>query len=104
MIELAYTLMDNIAMLEREQLIREIAQTPDSVVKEVLNFLRFIKSNNKADDLDASLVPNPESPSFLNFIDEMNSEMAAADENTALPRDLSKNLDHYLYGSPKEEE
>lgn len=91
-------------MLEREQLIREIAQTPDSVVKEVLNFLRFIKSNNKADYLDDSIVSNPESPSFLNFIDEMNSEMAATGENTPLPRDLSKNLDHYLYGSPKEEE
>ena len=91
-------------MLEREQLIREIAQSPDYVVKEVLNFLMFIKTQNQADDLGTSLRQNPESPFFLNFIDEMNSEMAAADENTRLPRDLSKNLDHYLYGSPKEEE
>jgi hypothetical protein len=91
-------------MLEREQLIREIGQSPDSVVKEVLNFLLFIKTKNKADDLDTSIVPNPESPYFLNFIDEMNSETTAADDNTPLPRDLSKNIDHYLYGSPKEEE
>jgi len=39
------------------------------------------------DDLNTSIVQNPESPSFLNFIDEMNSEMAAADENTPLPRE-----------------
>ena len=91
--------------MEREQLIREIAQTPDTLVREVLNFLLLIKAQNKQTDtdLETSISQNSEITFFLSFIDEVNSEMTA-DKNTQLPRDLSKNLDYYLYGSPKEEE
>ena len=45
---------------------------------------------------------NSDLPSLLNFIDQINSETPTAD-NLQLPRDLSKNLDHYLYGASKEE-
>lgn len=90
-------------MSEREQLIREIAQTPDTLVREFLNFLLLIKAQNKQTDLETSISQNSESPSFLNFIDKVNYEMTA-EKNTQLPRDLSKNIDYYLYGSPKEEE
>jgi Protein of unknown function (DUF2281) len=31
-------------MTDREQLIQEIQQTPDAIVSEVLDFLRFVKS------------------------------------------------------------
>lgn len=88
-------------MSAREQLIREISQSPDYLVKEVLNFLLFIKAKNQQDDWAESNSETQEIPSFLNFIDEMNDDMTAKD-NIQLPTDLSKNIDHYLYGSPKE--
>jgi len=90
-------------MSEREQLIREIAETPDILVREVLDFLLFIKSRKNQDNIQNNNSQNSEIPSFLNFIDQVNSEIPA-EENTQLPKDLSKNLDNYLYGSPKEEE
>jgi len=36
----------------------------------------------------------------LSFIDQINTETEA---NTNIPKDLAKNLDHYLYDTPKEE-
>jgi hypothetical protein len=89
-------------MSERELLIREISQTPDTLVREVLNFLLFIKARTNQDNFHNPNSENSELPSFLNFIDRVNSEIPA-EENAQLPRDLSKNLDSYLYGSPKEE-
>ena len=89
-------------MSERELLIREIAQTPDTLVRELLNFLLFIKSRTTQNDFQNPTSENSALPSFLNFIDRVNSE-TPAEENAQLPIDLSKNLDSYLYGSPKEE-
>jgi hypothetical protein len=89
-------------MSERELLIREIAQTPDTLVRELLNFLLFIKSRTPQNDFHNPNSENSDLPSFLNFIDLINSE-TPAEENAQLPIDLSKNLDSYLYGSPKEE-
>ncbi|TAF06363.1 MAG: hypothetical protein P2A85_24910 [Microcoleus anatoxicus] len=89
-------------MSERELLIREIAQTPDTLVTELLNFLLFIKSRKIQNDFQNPNSENSDLPSFLNFIDLINSE-TPAEENAQLPIDLSKNLDSYLYGSPKEE-
>ncbi len=89
-------------MSERELLIREIAQTPDSLVRELLNFLLFIKSRTTQNNFQNPNSENSDLPSFLNFIDIVNSEIPA-EENAKLPRDLSKNLDSYLYGSPKQE-
>jgi len=89
-------------MSERELLIREIAQTPDTLVTEVLSFLLFIKARKNQDNFQNPNSDNSDIPSFLNFIDRVNSEIPA-EENAQLPRDLSKNLDSYLYGSPKEE-
>ena len=89
-------------MSERELLIREIAQTPDTLVTEVLNFLLFIKARTNQNNFQNPNSDNSDIPSFLNFIDRVNSEIPA-EENAQLPRDLSKNLDSYLYGSPKEE-
>ena len=83
-------------MSERELLIREIAQTPDTLVTEVLNFLLFIKARKNQDNFQNPNSDNSDIPSFLNFIDRVNSEIPA-EENAQLPRDLSKNLDSYLY-------
>jgi hypothetical protein len=88
-------------MSEREQLLREIAQTPDTLMTEVLNFLLLIKARTNQDNFQNHNAQTPEIPSFLNFIDQMNYEIPA-EEKAQLPKDLSKNLDSYLYGSPKE--
>lgn len=90
-------------MSERELLMLEIAQTPDTLVREVLNFLLFIKAQRNQDNFPIYSSETREIPSFLNFIDQVNSEIPPQ-ENAQLPKDLSKNLDHYLYGSSKEEE
>lgn len=41
--------------------------------------------------------------SFLSMIDEIRAQVPD-EEWKKLPTDLSKNVDHYLYGSPKVEE
>jgi len=93
-------------MSEREQLINEIDQTPDILVKEVLNFLLFIKSRtNELSMQGTTEKPNLDSsniPSFLNFIDQINAE-TSAEGNKNLPKDFAKNLDHYLHGTFKEQ-
>jgi hypothetical protein len=89
----------------KEQLIQELDQTPDFVVQEVLDFLLFIKlrlqKTVRENQTTGSQQP-PSLPSFLQFIDEVSAQVPR-EEWEKLPKDLSKNLDHYLYGSPKEE-
>ena len=89
-------------MSARERLINEISQTPDILIKEVLDFLLFIKYRSNQEIVKKDNSHNSDLPSLLNFIDQINSETPTAD-NLQLPSDLSKNLDHYLYGSSKEE-
>jgi hypothetical protein len=45
---------------------------------------------------------SPSLPPFLQFIEEISAQIPA-EEWEKLPSDLSKNVDHYLYGSPKDE-
>ncbi|NET31839.1 MAG: hypothetical protein F6K19_07530 [Cyanothece sp. SIO1E1] len=92
-------------MSVREQLIKEIAQAPDFLVEEVLNFFLFIKArlkNGTADKPVPESSPNQASQSFLGFVDEISAQIAP-EEWAKLPSDLSKNLDHYLYGAPRNE-
>jgi hypothetical protein len=77
-------------MSDKEQLFYEIQQTPDELVREVLNFLLFIRDR----------VPNSDSISFLSFIDRINAEIPE-EEDSKLPGDFAKNLDHYLYETPR---
>ncbi len=91
-------------MSDKEQLIYELDRAPDFLVREVLDFFLFIKTRtNEQNRQESSQNPNSkeaEIPSFLSFIDQINAE---TDVNTNIPKDLSKNLDHYLYGTPKEQ-
>lgn len=92
-------------MAAREQLLTEIEQAPDFLIEEVLNFLLFIKIRLKQKTLEnqASVPSQTESiPSFLSLIEEISSQVPQ-EQWAKLPSDLSKNLDHYLYGSPKAE-
>ena len=61
-------------MTAKEELIKEITQSPDFVIEEVLN-----------------------------FIDDITSQIPQT-EWEKLPSDMSQNLDYYLYGSPNSEE
>ncbi|XGB38686.1 MAG: hypothetical protein LVT47_10270 [Cyanobacteria bacterium LVE1205-1] len=89
-------------MSDKEQLIHELDQAPDFLVREVLNFLLFIKTRTNENYKQESIQKNKESniPDFLNFINQINSETPT---ETNIPKDLAKNLDHYLYGAPKEQ-
>jgi ubiquitin C-terminal hydrolase len=91
-------------MSDREQLLYELEKTPDILIKEILNFLLFVRTktvlkteqkyNQNSNTEEIKL------PSFLNFVDQINSDYP--EENESLPTDFAQNLDHYLYGLPKE--
>jgi hypothetical protein len=89
-------------MSDKEQLIHELDQAPDFLVSEVLNFLLFLKARTNENHIQESIQKAKESnvPDFLSFIDQINSETPT---ETNIPKDFSKNLDHYLYGTPKEQ-
>jgi hypothetical protein len=89
-------------MSDKEQLINELDQAPDFLVREVLNFLLFIKTRTNEILKQESIQKTKESniPDFLSFIDQVNFEIPT---ETNIPKDLAKNLDHYLYGTPKEQ-
>ena len=91
-------------MPDREQLIHELNQTPDVLVREILNFLLFIRSRANQTYVQESSqnleIEEAKIPVFLSFIDQVNSETLVED-NAQLPKDFAKNLDHYLYGSAK---
>ena len=89
-------------MSDKEQLINELDQAPDFLVREVLNFLLFIKTRTNESPKQESIQKTKESniPDFLSFIDQVNPGTPTA---TNIPKDLAKNLDHYLYGTPKEQ-
>ncbi|MDJ0708390.1 MAG: hypothetical protein QNJ46_34405 [Leptolyngbyaceae cyanobacterium MO_188.B28] len=94
-------------MTTKEQLIKEIDQAPDFLVEEVLNFLLFLKVRLKQKTSEAT-TPDTHTPlsndsqTFLEAISQITAQVPQDDWKT-LPGDLSKNLDHYLYGSPKTE-
>lgn len=85
-------------MTAKEQLIKELEQTPEFLIHEVLNFLLFIKVRLAQQKPSDKIVPAQNS--FLDAIDQL-SASASTEEWAALPNDLSKNLDHYLYGFSK---
>lgn len=84
-------------MTVKEQLIQEIEGVPDYIAQEMLNFCLFLKTKIQTQATPA------ESSDILNFLDDVDaiSQDIPADKLATLPVDLSKNLDHYLYGTPK---
>jgi hypothetical protein len=88
-------------MTEREQLLQEIEQIPDILVREVLNFLLFVKTKAHWTVKQVEKKPDLETPSFLNFIEQMDTSLPI-DSEEVLPSDFAQNLDHYLYGCSKE--
>ncbi|MBW4420778.1 MAG: hypothetical protein KME13_16335 [Myxacorys californica WJT36-NPBG1] len=60
-------------------------------------------SNGNGVDQTESSQQLPSLPPFLQFVEEISAQVPK-EEWEKLPSDLSKNVDHYLYGSPKDEE
>ena len=75
-------------------------------MQEVLDFLLFIKvrlQHKIREDQTADSQQSPSLPPFLQFVEEISAQVPP-EEWEKLPKDLSKNIDHYLYGAPKDEE
>jgi hypothetical protein len=90
-------------MTSKEQLIREIENSPDLLVDEVLDFLLFTKVRRYQTE------PNPELEDLQlhkpiwEFAGDLMKD-APPEALAQLPRDAAKNHDFYLYGAPKVEE
>jgi hypothetical protein len=78
----------------REQLVSEIAQAPDALVAELLDFYLFI--NQRSEN------PNLSDSGLLEFLSEVQGIQAEVpvQEWDKLPHDGSINHDHYLYDAP----
>lgn len=61
------------------------------------------RTNSEDDAVDPIDLQNFSAQSFLSMINEIRAQVPD-EEWKKLPTDLSKNIDHYLYGSPKVEE
>ncbi|UBF29303.1 hypothetical protein K9N68_16585 [Kovacikia minuta CCNUW1] len=61
------------------------------------------RASSNGDQTESSESQDFSAQSFLNMIDEIRAQVPD-EEWKKLPTDLSKNIDHYLYGSPKVEE
>ncbi|AFZ23540.1 hypothetical protein Cylst_1244 [Cylindrospermum stagnale PCC 7417] len=100
-------------MTSKEQLIREIEQAPDNLIEELLDFLLFAKARrnqqNTASDSVIELTVEsreqqlqPKSKPiweiFSDFTNELPEEVI-----TQLPTDGAVQIDHYIYGKPKQE-
>ena len=91
-------------MNAKDRLIQELEQTPDFLIEEVLNFLLFLK-NRLFQKLQTPAKAKQEAPftgqSFLEWTDSIAAEVPPEAWDN-VPTDLAQNLDHYLYGFPKE--
>ena len=61
------------------------------------------RASSNGDQTESSESQDFSAQSFLSMIDEIRAQVPD-EEWKKLPADLSKNIDHYLYGSPKVEE
>ncbi|MEA5469225.1 hypothetical protein [Spirulina sp. 06S082] len=93
----------------KEQLLQEIERTPDNLIKEVLDFLQFVKakqekiliengSNVKSmKEMDGKgSRDRPIWEVFEEFTENIPEEVVAK-----LPTDGADQHDHYIYGTPK---
>jgi hypothetical protein len=90
-------------MTIREQLAREIEQTPDALVEEILDFCLFIKQRKAREQpIESETQPN----GILDLLEQVKEIQAQipTEEWDKLPHDGAINHDHYLYGAPKVEE
>lgn len=80
-------------MTLKERLIREIEQSPDSVVEERLDFLFLARMKHHRQQEQAQ--------PFAHFIEELVADIPPQVLDT-LPTDGAAEHDHYIYGTPKQ--
>ncbi len=95
----------------KEQLLQEIESTPDNLIKEVLDFLQFVKAKREREQF---LVENGSNVKSMEKMDGKESrdrpiwelfeeftEKIPEEVLTQLPTDGAEQHDHYIYGTPK---
>lgn len=92
-------------MSAKEQLLNEIENASDAIVEEILDFCLFLKQRQqqKTSKTEPSTPSEDGIASLLDLVAQIHAQVPP-EEWEKLPRDLSINHDHYLYGSPKVEE
>ncbi|MEM9245366.1 MAG: hypothetical protein AAGA67_06450 [Cyanobacteria bacterium P01_F01_bin.153] len=91
-------------MTTKERLLQEIESAPDFLLTQVLDFFLFLKQRLSQRELIPETAPSVENttPLFFQAAQEISGELAK-DLSDPLPTDFARNLDHYLYGFPKDE-
>jgi len=90
-------------MTLREQLTQEIAQTPDALLEEILNFCLFVKQRKAKPQDNKTISKTTGIMALLEQVKEIQAQIPSEEWNK-LPHDGAINHDHYLYGTPKIEE
>ena len=87
-------------MTAKDQLLQELEQTPENIIEATLYFLRFAKAQHHAPALSEE---NPDNPlmDLLEEFDQFAANIPKEDRDT-LPRDGAEQIDHYLYGTPRQ--
>ncbi|WP_016877989.1 hypothetical protein ACF3DV_24175 [Chlorogloeopsis fritschii PCC 9212] len=100
-------------MTAKEQLLREIEEASENLIEEVLDFLLFAKARRNQLDTNSKTASQltvdsseqqlqqkskPIWEMFEDFTNELPEEIIAQ-----LPTDGAAQIDHYLYGKPKQE-
>lgn len=96
-------------MSTREQLIKEIEQAPDSLIEEVLDFLLVTKArlnqqgtdSESANQLKVEQTKQQKSKPIWEILES--TDDLPEDVISQLPTDGAAQIDHYLYGKPKQE-
>lgn len=91
-------------MSAKEQLLNELENASDIMIEEILDFCLFLKQRQQQNAVE--LEPSTSEgglTSLLDLVAQIHAQVPP-EEWEKLPRDLSINHDHYLYGSPKVEE
>ncbi len=91
---------------DKKQLIEELENSPYWIVKNILRYLSWLKFRFKYRYEEKEKTIASEQGNlvlFLDAVDQISSEVPS-EEWEKLPSDFSKNLDHYLYNSPKIDE
>ena len=91
-------------MTAREQLIQEIAQAPDFLVEEVLDFLLFSKQRREQNiSVSEPTSPLEQKSKPIWEIFEESTSILPEEVISQLPVDGSAQVDHYPYNTPKQE-
>jgi hypothetical protein len=89
-------------MNAKVQLIEAIEQAPDALIEELLDFLLFAQTRRKQQAEDKTVVqPTPSSRPIWEHFEDFTRDLPQ-EVISQLPTDGAAEIDHYLYGKPKQ--